>query len=73
MRLDGKSLKGHAKAMHVAPISFLLSNKEVFDFVSKKPLQEERDQVHLLFFSPALSLRSEIKDFCGVGKKISIF
>ena len=45
VRLDGKRLQGHPRPMRVAPIPFQLSPTEIFDFVRKKILGEQRDQV----------------------------
>ena len=44
-RLDGQRLKGHKRPMRVAPIPFALPVTEVFDFVGKRLVQEERDRL----------------------------
>ena len=41
--LDGQRLKGHKRPMRVASIYFALPVAEVFDFVGKRLVQEERD------------------------------
>ena len=43
VRLDGQHLKGHKRPMRVAPIPFALPVAEVFDFVGKRLVDEERD------------------------------
>ena len=43
--LDGQHLKGHKRPMRVAPIPFALPVTEVFEFVGKRLVQEERDRL----------------------------
>ena len=45
MRLDGQRLRGHKRPMRVAPIPFALPVAEVFDFLGKRLVQEERDRL----------------------------
>ena len=45
VRLDGQRLKGHKRPMRVALIPFALPVAEVFDFVGKRLVQEERDRL----------------------------
>ena len=45
LRLDGQRLKGHKLPMRVALIPFALPVNEVFDFVGKRLVQEERDRL----------------------------
>ena len=50
VRLDGQRLRGHKRPMRVAPVPFSLPVAEVFDFVGKRLVQEERDRL----WSPAI-------------------
>ena len=43
VRLDGQRLKGHKRPMRVAPTPFALPVTGLFDFVTKRLVQEERD------------------------------
>ena len=45
VRLDGQRLIDHKRPMRVTPIPFALPVAEVFDFVSKRLVQEERDRL----------------------------
>ena len=45
MRLDGQRLRGHRPPWRVAPIPFAPPVAEVFDFVGKRLVQEERDRL----------------------------
>ena len=45
VRLDGQRLKGHKRPMWFAPNPFTLPVTEVFDFVTKRLVQEERDRL----------------------------
>ena len=45
VRLDDQLLRGHKCPMWVALIPFALTVTEVFDFVAKKLVQEERDRL----------------------------
>ena len=45
VRLDGQRPRGHKRPMRVAPIPFALPVAEVFDFVGKRLVQEERDRL----------------------------
>ena len=45
VQLDGRRLKGHKRPMRVAPIPFALPVAEVFDFLGKRLVQEERDRL----------------------------
>ena len=45
VRLDGQRLRGHKRPVRVAPIHFALPVAEVFDFVGKRLVQEERNRL----------------------------